>query len=83
MDSYIARSSKQVGAALRSLRKQAKLTQSELSQRVSMRQATISEIESADASTKLETLFDVLGALDLEIVIRKRSKDEPNLEDIF
>lgn len=83
MDSHIARSSKQVGAALRSLRKQAQLTQGVLGKRVGVRQATISDIENADASTKLETLFDVLSALDLELVIRKRSKEEPRLEDIF
>lgn len=78
-----SRTPKQLGGALRRVRKQRDLSQTDLSSRIGKRQATISTLESAGNAT-LETLFAVLSALDLEIAVRPRSKGERvKLEDIF
>jgi HTH-type transcriptional regulator/antitoxin HipB len=80
----ITRTSPQLGAALRRRRKQAGLSQESLADKVKLRQATISRLESGDMGTKLGTLLDVVAALDLEIVVRPRSKGRPaDIEDIF
>lgn len=68
----IARNTKQLGAAIRRIRKQQGLTQSALAERMHSRQATISTLEKGEAA--LGTLIDALTALNLEIVIRPRSK---------
>ncbi len=77
------RTQNQLGAELRRFRKKQKLTQDDLSRLVSKRQATISSLESAGSGT-LETLFAVLSALDIELVLQPRAKsDRIKLEDIF
>jgi HTH-type transcriptional regulator/antitoxin HipB len=70
----IARTATQVGAALRRARRAKSLTQTEVGNKTRMRQATISRLETGEADTQVSTLLDVLAALDLEIVIRERSK---------
>jgi HTH-type transcriptional regulator/antitoxin HipB len=69
----LARSPKQVGAALRRRRRALKLTQTELATQASLRQATISSAEAGEPM-QIETLLDLLAALDLELVIRPRTK---------
>lgn len=81
--STIFRTPKQLGTELRRYRKKRELTQTNLSQLINKRQATISSLKSAGSGT-LETLFAVLSALDLEITIRPRAKGERvKLGDIF
>ena len=78
-----SRTQKQLGAALRRYRKKLGVSQEELGSRISKRQATVSNLE-ADGSGTLETLFAVLSALELELVIQPRSKsDGVKLGDIF
>ena len=78
-----SRTPKQLGTELRRYRKRHSLTQTDLSNRIGKRQATISNLESEGSGT-LETLFAVLSALDLELAIRPRSKgDIAKLGDIF
>lgn len=80
----IARSPKDVGNALRNARKANKLTQAELASRSGIWQRTISTIETSASGAKLDTIFDLLAALDLEIQIVPRSKMKPgDLEGIF
>lgn len=80
----IARSTKQLGAAIRRNRKQQNLTQAELGARMHARQATISSLEQGEPATRLQTLIAALAALDLELAIRPRTKASPrDLEDIF
>ncbi len=68
---------------MRRYRKQAGATQSSLAERIDKRQATVSSLESAGGGT-LETLFAVLSALDLELVIRPRTRNTTErLGDIF
>lgn len=68
----IARNSRQLGTAIRRNRKQQGLTQHDLAERMRSRQATISTLEKGEAA--LSTLIDALAALDLEMVIRPRTK---------
>ena len=68
----IARNAKQLGAAIRRNRKKQGLTQSALADRMHSRQATISTLEKGEAA--LSTLIDALTALNLEVVVRPRSK---------
>lgn len=79
----IARNEKQLGAALRRFRKATGRTQGDLAGDTGKRQATVSTLE-AGAGT-LESLFSVLSALELELVIRPRgrSKTPADLADLF
>ncbi len=81
---YLARSPKEVGHAIREARKARKLTQKDLAIRSGVWQETISKIENGLSGTKLETIFDILSALELEVTIDNRSKgSSTSLEDIF
>lgn len=70
----IARTSQQLGAAVRRRRKQLELSQGQLGAKINLRQATISKLEAGEPATQLKTLLDALAALDLEILIRPRTK---------
>jgi HTH-type transcriptional regulator/antitoxin HipB len=78
----LSRSIDQISNAVRRRRKLLKLSQDQLSQSTGLRQATISELEAGDSNARLTTLLDILTALDLELVIRDRTKS-PKIEDIF
>ena len=80
----IARTQKQIGAILRRARKQAGLSQSDLGQQVHLRQGTVSRLETGEPAVELQTLMAVLSALDLELVIRPRSKGSAaDIERLF
>ena len=79
----IARTPKQIGAVIQRQRRQSKLTQNQLGAKIKLRQATVSKLEAGEP-TLLGTLLDVLGALNLEIVIRPRTNGSPqDIEDMF
>lgn len=79
-----ARTAKQIGAILRRARRNAGLTQTDLGQRIGLRQATISRLEKGEDEIRLSTLLDALSALGLEITIDKRGRRSArNIEDIF
>ena len=61
-----------LAAAVRDQRKISKLTQSEAAKQVGIKQTTVSDFELRPESTKLETLFKLLSALDLELHVVKR-----------
>ncbi len=79
----IARTSKQIGAALRRRRRNMLLRQGDVGSRTNLRQATISALESGEPRTQLRTLIHVMTALDLELVIRERSKINQEMEDMY
>ena len=80
----LARTPKQAGDTLRRHRQALKLTQQDISGRTHLRQATISKLEAGEAGVRLGTLFDVLAALDLELVIQPRTKSSPrDIESSF
>lgn len=79
----MVRTETQLAAALRRYRKRAKLTQADLAAAVQKRQATISGLEGG-AGGNLGTLFAVLRAVNLELVVRpRRQGDIHDLEALF
>lgn len=80
----IARTPKQIGDAIRRQRRKFGLNQTGIGDKTKLRQATISAVENGATGTQLGTLCDILAALDLEFVIRPRTKAKPaEIEDIF
>jgi HTH-type transcriptional regulator / antitoxin HipB len=78
----IGRTPQQIGAIVRRRRRQRNLSQEELGARIRLRQATVSKLESGEPATRLRTLLDALAALDLEIVVRPRTKAQ-EIEELF
>lgn len=70
----IIRSLNHFGHAIRKARRAAGLSQSELEDRSGIRQETISRIENGQTGTRLETAFELLAALDLEITTQARTR---------
>jgi HTH-type transcriptional regulator / antitoxin HipB len=63
-----------LGHALKDARKATGKTQEEIGKLIGMDQGTVSIIERGNPGTRLETLFRLLAALDLEISLQPRSK---------
>jgi HTH-type transcriptional regulator / antitoxin HipB len=81
---HLVRTPKNLGHAVRQARKSKNLTQKELAAMSGVWQETISKIENGSGGAKLETVFDLIAALDLEIIVTERSKGASDgLEDIF
>jgi len=78
----LARTPNDIGHAIRQARKQQALSQQALATKSGVWQETISKIENGSPGTRLETIFDLCAALNLEIVIAERSKGSNDfLED--
>ena len=83
MENY-ARTPKQIGEILHRIRRNFPMSQKELAEISGLWQETISKIESGARGTKLETLCDILAALDYEMMIIPRRKSSPSeIEDMF
>jgi len=61
-----------LGAALRKERKKKGLSQTDVGKSVGIDQPTISRVEKGNTGTELGTLFRLLTALDMELVIQQR-----------
>jgi HTH-type transcriptional regulator/antitoxin HipB len=84
MAEQIACNEKQFGAILRRVRKQANLTQGAIGDHIHLRQGTVSRLEAGEPAVQLRALMAVLSALDLELVVRPRSKARAvEIEDMF
>jgi len=80
----LGRTAAQLGAIVRRQRRRRGLSQGALGSKVQFRQATISNLEAGEPRTQLRTLLDVLAALDLEIVVRPRTKGSTaEIENLF
>jgi HTH-type transcriptional regulator/antitoxin HipB len=80
----IARTPQQLGAGIKRYRRQKNLTQGGLGEKMHARQATVSKLEAGEPATQLRILMDALAALDLELVIRPRTKMSVKaIEDLF
>jgi HTH-type transcriptional regulator/antitoxin HipB len=80
----ITRTPKQLGTLLCRRRRELGLTQEALASRIHLRQATVSALENSAADSRLATLFDALSALDLELLVRPRSKGSAReVEELF
>lgn len=79
----IARTPLQLGNSIRERRRKLGLTQEQLAEKVGVRQRTISDVESAGAA-RIDTLLRMLVALDLELLVRPRTKGSAgDIEAIF
>ncbi|HHN8373642.1 TPA: helix-turn-helix domain-containing protein [Morganella morganii] len=58
--------------AVRDQRKISKMSQTQTAELIGIKQTTVSDFENKPESTKLETLFKILAALDLELHVAKR-----------
>jgi HTH-type transcriptional regulator / antitoxin HipB len=79
----IARIPLQLGNCIRQRRRDLGLTQEKLAVKVGVRQRTISDVETS-AAARVDTVLRMLAALDLELVIRPRTKGSPrDIERLF
>jgi HTH-type transcriptional regulator / antitoxin HipB len=79
----IARTPLQLGNYIRQRRRELGLTQEKLAATVGMRQRTVSDIETS-AAARFDTVLRTLAALDLELVIRPRTKgSSQDIERLF
>jgi len=67
-------SSETLGKVLRMYRKQQDLTQAQAGRKFNMTQKTVSLIEAGKRGIRLETLFNMLSALGLEMHLEPRVK---------
>lgn len=80
----VVRTPKQIGDAIHRNRRRKNLTQRAMGERMNARQATVSKLEAGRPATQLRVFMDALAALDLELVIRPRSKTSiDEIEDLF
>lgn len=77
----IVHSPKSLGDAIKRQRKAKKMNQTETGSTFKIEQSTISSIEQGAPGTRLETLFRLLAALDLELVIRPKKITLPRSKE--
>lgn len=70
----LIRSPKELALQIINQRKKLKLSQAKVGKLVGLKQQTISEFEIKPESTKLDTLFRILSALNLDIKILKKNE---------
>lgn len=78
----IVHSPQSLGAAIKRQRKAKELSQTEAGYPFDIDQTTVSSIEQGAPGTRLETLFRILAALDLEMVIRPKIRSASTGKDI-
>lgn len=61
-----------LASAVKDQRKLSKQTQTHTAELIGIKQTTVSDFENRPESTKLETLFKILSALDLELHVVKK-----------
>ena len=67
--------SKQLSAYLKDTRLNMRLSQSKVGNKVGIRQDTVSSFEQNPDATKLDTLFKILSALNLELDVKVRNAE--------
>ncbi|ROR08905.1 helix-turn-helix domain-containing protein [Erwinia sp. JUb26] len=72
--------SKQLSSYLKDVRITQKLSQGKVANKVGIRQDTVSSFEQHPDSTKLETFFKILSALNLELTVTPRKSDADSNE---
>lgn len=73
--------SKQLSNYLKDVRITQKLSQGKVANKVGIRQDTVSSFEQHPDSTKLETFFKILSALNLELTVTPRNATAANNKD--
>jgi HTH-type transcriptional regulator / antitoxin HipB len=69
----VTRTPQQLGQSLRARRAKLQLSQTEVGAKVGMKQNTVSVLEISTPSSSVASLFKVLSALGLELVVREKS----------
>jgi len=77
------RTPKQLGVNVRANRKELNKTQTEVAKRAGMKQKQVSMIEQGIEGVRLITLFKLLSAMGLEVVIRPKVKSKKSLKALF
>jgi len=72
---YAVHTPKQLGQVLKGQRKSQKLTQQDASKTVGLLPKTISKLELATETATIESLFKLLSALQLELVVRSKMQE--------
>lgn len=67
-------STQHLGEALRGARKKKRMTQRDTAKSVGLDQPSLSKIERGEASARIDTLFRLLAALDLELILQPRQR---------
>lgn len=73
---YVARTPAQLGPILKSIRAERSLTQRDAGAKVGLKQSTVSVIERDPAHSSVDTLYKLLSALGLELVVRDKPSDQ-------
>ena len=66
----------QLGQLLRARRKELGINQHEAGRRVGLEQTTVSSVENGNPGTRLETVFRLLAALEMELSISERQNGQ-------
>jgi HTH-type transcriptional regulator / antitoxin HipB len=74
-------SPKDIGAALRTLRKEKGLSQKELGQKVGLDQKKLSLLENGNPNCRVDSLFRLLSALELGVVLQSKSNSSTSNQD--
>ncbi len=69
---YLVTSPTQLGQVARGVRKHRRQTQAQVASRVGILQKAVSLFETDPTHSKVERLFQMLSALDLEVVLRDK-----------
>ena len=80
MNDFTIKTPQQLGAVLRGYRTSKKLSQQGVGMRAALPQPIVSKIESNSGRIALARLLKLLAALELELVIRPKSKKNPATE---
>ena len=80
MKNYVIRTPQQLGPVLQGYRKTRALTQAQVGKAIGEPQSEVSRLELDPSNASLFRVFKWLAALDLELVVRPRSKNTPPSE---
>lgn len=69
---YIVRTEKQLALAVKDARKRKNMTQEDVAGLAGSLQKTVSNFESNTSAASISTLYKLLSALDLELVVRDK-----------
>lgn len=72
MDEFVVRTSDQLSPLLRAFRKEAKLTQVDVAQRLGVTQQTVSALERNAEAVSAQRLTQLMNILGVELVLRKK-----------
>ena len=81
MQRYV-RTPRDLAISLRDYRKARKLSQTEIGRLFGVQQSTVSEFENYPGSTKLETLFKLMRALGLELIVASADELDRQSSDL-